>query len=77
MSLTVCREHPTVLAILFLRPASARGYRRQPPHGSFLTRRWRKRDSNFWSHLQKGQLYAELALRFLGPGCTGRDRFDL
>src|SRR5258708_3129847 len=28
------------------------------------TRRWRKRDSNFWSHLQRGQPNAELASSF-------------
>src|SRR5215831_15055786 len=32
--------------------------------GSQWTRRWRKRDSNFWSHLQRGQPCAELAPPF-------------
>jgi hypothetical protein len=31
---------------------------------SLQTRRWRKRDSNLWSHLHKGQPFSELAVRF-------------
>jgi hypothetical protein len=37
-----------------------------PASGSLETRRWRKRDSNFWSHLQRGRPYAELASSFFG-----------
>ena len=43
-------EFSTVTNELLLeRHSSARGDRRQP-HGSFLTRRWRKQDSNPRSH---------------------------
>src|SRR4051812_10237826 len=34
---------------------------------SHLTQRWRKKDSNLWSHLQRGQLYPARPFVFSGP----------
>ena len=39
------------------------------------TRRWRKRDSNQWSHFKEDSRAPSSALRFLAPGCARRDRF--
>jgi len=39
------------------------------------TRWWRKRASNFWSHLREDNRTPSSPLRFFGPGCTGCDRY--
>jgi NAD(P)-dependent dehydrogenase (short-subunit alcohol dehydrogenase family) len=42
-----------------------------------LTRRWRKRDSNLWSHFQRRQPYAELApARIVNVSSAGQQPID-